>query len=109
MQRMGMVIGIGPEQIADYKRLHAEVWPTVLERIRLCHVRNYSIFLRQPENLLFSCWEYHGSDFAADMAAMAADPETQRWWRVCGPCQVPLPTRQPGEHWAAMEQVFHLD
>ena len=32
--------------------------------------------MRDPENLLFGCWEYHGDDFEADMAAMAADPET---------------------------------
>ncbi len=109
MQRMGMVIGIKAEHIAEYKRQHAAVWPTVLERIRLSHVRNYSIFLREPENLLFGYWEYHGSDFASDMAAIAADLETQRWWSVCGPCQLPLPSRQPDEHWASMECVFHLD
>jgi L-rhamnose mutarotase len=109
MQRMGMVIGIKPERIVEYKRLHAAVWPEVLERIRLSHVRNYTIFLREPENLLFGYWEYHGSDFAADMAAIAADPETQRWWGVCGPCQLPLPSRRPDEHWASTECVFHLD
>ena len=109
MQRMGMVIGIAPERIADYKRLHADVWPTVLERLRLSNVRNYSIFLREPENLLFGYWEYHGSDFAADMAAIAADPQTQRWWTFCDPCQRPLESRLPHEHWAAMEQVFHVD
>jgi L-rhamnose mutarotase len=109
MQRMGMVIGIKAERIDEYKRLHATVWPKVLERIQLSHVRNYTIFLREPENLLFGYWEYHGSDFAADMAAIAADPETQRWWSVCGPCQVPLASRRPDEHWASMEPVFHLD
>ena len=109
MQRMGMVIGIAPEHIAEYKRLHAQVWPAVLDRIRRSHVENYSIFLREPENLLFGYWEYHGSDFADDMAAIADDPETRRWWQLCGPCQRPLETRAAGEHWAAMEQVFHLD
>jgi L-rhamnose mutarotase len=109
MRRMGMVIGIAPERIAEYKRLHADVWPSVLTRIRRSQIRNYSIFLREPENLLFGYWEYHGSDYAADMAAIAADPETKRWWSICGPCQVPLASRQPGEHWAAMAQVFHFD
>jgi hypothetical protein len=41
--------------------------------------------------------------------AIGADPETQAWWRLCGPCQVPLASRQPGEHWAAMAPVFHVD
>jgi L-rhamnose mutarotase len=109
MQRMGMVIGIAPERITEYKRLHAAVWPQIEARIALSGVRNYSIFLREPENLLFGYWEYHGDDFAADMAAIAADPETQRWWQLCGPCQVPLASRQADEHWAALELVFHMD
>ena len=66
MQRMGMVIGLKPDKIAEYKRLHAAVWPEILAMISACNIRNYSIFLREPENLLFGYWEYHGADFAAD-------------------------------------------
>ena len=109
MQRMGMVIGIAPEKIETYKRLHAETWPEVLARITACNIRNYSIFLREPENLLFSYFEYVGDDFEADMEKMAADPKTQEWWAVCGPCQQPLDTRRKGEWWAMMEEVFHHD
>ena len=53
MQRMGMVIGVKPDMIAEYKRLHAAVWPEVLELISKSNIRNYTIFLREPENLLF--------------------------------------------------------
>jgi L-rhamnose mutarotase len=106
MQRIGMVIGVKPEKIDEYRRLHAAVWPEVLARISACNIRNYSIFLKEPENLLFSFFEYHGSDYAADMAKMAADPKTQEWWAVCMPCQRPLETRQQDEWWASMEEVF---
>jgi L-rhamnose mutarotase len=109
MQRMGMMIGVNAEKVAEYKRLHAAVWPEVLAMISACSIRNYSIFLREPENILFGYWEYHGTDFAADMAKMAADPKTQEWWDVCIPCQVPLETRKEGEWWAMMEEVFHTD
>jgi len=109
MQRMGMVIGLKPEKIEEYKRLHADTWPSVLKMIADCNIRNYTIFLREPENLLFAYWEYHGSDFAADAAKMAADPETQRWWTFTDPCQEPLATRKEGEFWASMEEVFHTD
>jgi L-rhamnose mutarotase len=78
MQRMGMVIGINPDSIPEYKKLHAEVWPDVLERLRQSNITNYSIFLKEPENLMFSYWEYRGSDFKADDAAIAADPVTQK-------------------------------
>ena len=109
MKRMAMVIGIEPDRIAEYKLLHAAVWPDVLARIAQSGIRNYSIFLREPENLLFGYWEYHGSDFEADMQQIAADPQTQRWWALCAPCQQPLPSRRDGEHWAQMEAVFHTD
>jgi L-rhamnose mutarotase len=109
MQRMGMVIGIKPEKIPEYKALHAAAWPGILERIAASNIRNYSIFLREPENLLFGYWEYHGADFEADMAAIAADPETQRWWALTDPCQMPLASRKDGEQWSMMEQVFYTD
>lgn len=109
MQRMGMVIGIKPDRIETYKRLHAETWPEVLEMITACNIRNYSIYLKEPENLMFSYFEYVGDDYEADMAKMAADPKTQEWWAVCMPCQAPLETRKEGEWWAMMEEVFHHD
>ncbi|GJJ04410.1 hypothetical protein RugamoR64_49480 [Duganella rhizosphaerae] len=109
MQRMGMVIGIAPGRIDEYKALHAAVWPQVLARLKLARVANYTIFLREPENLLFGYWEYHGTDFEADMRTIAADPETRRWWTFCEPCQLPLASRAEGEHWALMEPVFHMD
>lgn len=109
MERMGMVIGLVPEKIAEYKALHAAVWPQVLARLAASNVRNYTIFLREPENLLFGYWEYHGGDYRADMAAIAADPVTQQWWSLCGPCQRRLDSCAEGEHWAPMSAVFHLD
>lgn len=110
IQRCGMVLGLKPAKIARYKRLHAAVWPRVLKRIKQCHIRNYSIYLRRlpdGKHYLFSYFEYTGRDFVADMAKMAADPMTQEWWGECIPCQEPLPDRAKGEWWAGMEEVFH--
>ncbi len=107
MRRYGMVVKVRPEKLEEYKRLHAAVWPEVLAMIRECNIRNYSIY--HKDGYLFGYFEYHGEDYAADMAKMAADPATQRWWDLCNPCQEPLPTRAPGEWWAQMEEVFHTD
>jgi len=112
VERYGMVIGVKPDKIDDYKRLHAAAWPGVLAKIKECHIRNYSIYLREVgkgQYLLFSYFEYTGDDFAADMAKMAADPETQRWWKETDPCQSPIPTRGEKEFWSRMEEVFHTD
>ncbi len=106
MTRMGLCIGLKPEVIARYKELHAAVWPEVLAAITAANIRNYSIFLREPENLLFAYWEYTGEDFDADMELMKQNPAMQEWWTICDPLQQPLETRAPGEWWARMEPVF---
>ena len=107
MKRYGSLIRVRPEQFEEYKRLHVHVWPEVLKRIEACHIRNYSIY--HKDGFLFSYFEYVGEDYDGDMAKMAADPTTQKWWDVCKPCQEPLETRAEGEWWADMEEVFHTD
>jgi L-rhamnose mutarotase len=107
MKRYGSVIRLRPEKEQEYRRLHAEPWPGVLAMIRACNIRNYSIFLK--DGFLFSYFEYMGDDFAADMARMAQDPTTREWWKLTDPCQEALETRNPGEWWATMEEVFHCE
>lgn len=111
-QRYGSVLGVKQEKLAEYKKLHAAVWPEILNMIEQCNIRNYSIYLHQLDDgnyYLFSYFEYIGDDFKSDMAKMAADPMTQKWWDLCEPCQIPLKNRKEGEWWATMEEVFHSD
>jgi L-rhamnose mutarotase len=107
MQRYASVIKLRPEKEREYWVLHAAVWSGVLAQIAKSHIRNYSIFLR--DGLLFSYLEYHGENFAADMAEMAKDPETQRWWALTDPCQEPVETAAENEWWSPLDEVFHTD
>ncbi len=112
MKRFGSVLEVKKDKLDEYVKLHAAVWPEVLDMIKQCHIHNYSIYLRKlpPDTYyLFSYFEYKGDDFDGDMAKMAADPMTQKWWDVCKPCQTPIPDREEGEWWASMEEVFHVD
>jgi L-rhamnose mutarotase len=107
MRRFGQLIGVKPEAIPEYERLHAQVWPEVLATIHACNIRNYTIF--RYERMLFAYFEYIGEDFAADMAKMAADPKTREWWMHTDPLQEPLPDRAEGEWWLTLQEVFHSD
>lgn len=112
VQRFGMVTGLKREKMDYYKQLHADTWPSVLRTISDCNIRNYSIFLKEVNDslLLFSYFEYTGSDFDADMKKMAADSATQRWWKETDPCQQPLPdAASKNQIWSSMEEVFHQD
>lgn len=112
MQRYAMVTRVLPGKLDEYRRLHAAVWPGVLAMIERCQIRNYSIYespLPDGQVYLFSYFEYVGSDFAADMAVMAADPDTQRWWSVCKPLLEPITPLPPGEVWSPLAEIFHND
>lgn len=109
IQRMGMVIRLKPEKIAEYRALHAAPWSEMNAALAGANIRNYSIFLREPENMLFGYWEYVGDDFAADMASLGALDVTKRWLALTDPCQEPLASSGAGEWWSFMESVFHLD
>lgn len=106
MKRHIQLVNVRPEKRDEYLRLHAEVWPEVEARITASNITNYSIFIHG--DLLVAYFEYRGSDFDADMAAIAADPVTQDWWRHTDPCQSPLEGAGPGELWIDAREVWHL-
>jgi L-rhamnose mutarotase len=112
VQRYGMVTGIRPDKIARYEELHAAIWPGVVKKIKECNIRNYSIYLQKIDSsyFLFSYFEYTGADFKKDMAKMAADSTTRRWWQETDPTQLPLPEAAARkEIWTNAKEVFHMN
>jgi L-rhamnose mutarotase len=103
---VGMVVGIKPEVIPEYKRLHADSNPGVRDLLTKYNMHNFSIFLHKIDGKWyeFGYYEYTGDDFAADMAKLDAEPRNKAWLKVCDPMQVPL----KGETgWAEMERVYY--
>ena len=110
MPRHGSVLGIKPEGIAEYKRLHAAVWPDVLKMITECGIRNFSIFER--DGVLFGYYEYVGDDYEADQRRMADDPVTREWWARTDPCQLPFVDEGDTDSraaWQEFTEVWHQD
>lgn len=100
------MICLKPEGAEEYIRLHLMVWPGVTQMISACNIRNYSIFVKAFH--LFAYFEYEGNDFDSDMAKMTSDPETQLWWSVVKPLMDPIESREAGEFWGNMEEIFYL-
>jgi L-rhamnose mutarotase len=107
MQRFGSVIRLRPERRDEYLALHASVWPDVEDALARANIRNYTIFLH--DDLLFGYYEYVGDDHGADLARVAADPQTQRWWALTDPCQERLAGTPEGSQWTPMTEIWHLD
>jgi L-rhamnose mutarotase len=110
-QRYAWVTGLKPDQAAHYEDLHAHPWREVNKMIKDCHIQNFSIHEREINGrlYLFAYLEYTGANFDADMARMAADPATQRWWKETDPCQSPLPdAAAKGKIWSDTKEIYFL-
>lgn len=106
IKRVGMVVGIKPEKIEEYRRLHADSNAGVRDLLNKYHMHNFSIFLQKIDDKWyeFGYYEYTGDDFKADMAKLYAEPRNKEWLKLCDPMQVPL----DGEKgWAKMERVYY--
>ncbi|GHJ83816.1 hypothetical protein NliqN6_0218 [Naganishia liquefaciens] len=101
--RVCQVIGLKPEALEEYKRVHEDVFEGVLKALRRAGVVDYSIHhFELPLNpsstttssastpstthILVAHMRYINStsldDFKRDMAKIGEDPETQRWWQL---------------------------
>ena len=106
VKRVGMVVGLKPEKIDEYKRLHADEHAGVRDLLNKYHMHNFSIYLQKmPDGKWyeFGYYEYTGDDFEGDMAKMAAEPRTTEWLKQCDPMQIPLPG---SDSWTEMERVY---
>jgi L-rhamnose mutarotase len=109
VRRFGQLIGLRPERLAEYRRIHAAVWPEILAALRKAGIRNYSIF--HFDGKLFAYFEYHGppAEYEERMREIARAARMREWWDITDPMQLPLEGREPGSWWASMEEVFHTD
>jgi L-rhamnose mutarotase len=106
VKRVGMVVGIKPEMIEKYKRLHAAENAGVRDLLKKYHMNNFSIYLQKmPDGKWyeFGYYEYSGDDFDGDMANLAKEPRNIEWLKKCDPMQIPLPG---AKGWTEMESVY---
>ena len=104
-RRVGMVIGIKPEKLAQYKALHADTNPGVRDLLSKYHMKNFSIYMQKLDDgkpYLFGYYEYDGPDYYADTARLAREQRNVDWLASTHPMQISL-----GGHttWTQMQQA----
>ncbi|KAI0602524.1 DUF718-domain-containing protein [Biscogniauxia sp. FL1348] len=113
-RRVAQIVKLKPEFIAKYKEVHAAVWPEVLQQIKVCNIRDYSIFHDAASGILFATFKYVGYDYAGDMERMRENPKVQEWWAMTDGFQESLvPGAKNSESgdpawWKEVEEVFYL-
>jgi len=111
VRRLAQTIKLKPEYVEEYIKIHAAVWPSVLERIAKCNIHDYSIFYDEKSGILFASFKYTGDNYEADMQQMKDDPETLRWWEVTDKMQESQDggkSSKEGQWWRELKEVFYV-
>ncbi|KAI0487668.1 DUF718-domain-containing protein [Xylaria cf. heliscus] len=112
-RRIAQIVKLKPEFVAKYKEVHAAVWPEVLRQIKVCNIRDYSIFHDPGTGILFASFKYVGFDYAGDMERMRENPKVREWWAMTDGFQESLvPGAKNSESgdpawWQEVEEVFY--
>jgi L-rhamnose mutarotase len=106
MKRVGFLLKVKPDKLAEYKERHQHVWPEMLEALRRTGWNNYSLFL-QDNGMLFGYFEAEES-FQASLSGMEREAINQKWQESMAPFFESL-TGRPDESMLELEEVFHLD
>lgn len=97
IKRVGMIIKLKKESLAEYKSLHAEDHPGVRDLLTKYNLHNFSIFLTQLED-----GNYY--DFERDMKALSREPRNIEWLKICNPMQEPIGN---SNGWKDMETIYY--
>ena len=104
--RVGMVIKLKEESLAEYKKLHSDSTTGVRDLLMKYNLHNFSIFLTRLEDgnyYEFGYYEYTGDDFDRDMRALSEEPRNIEWLKICDPMQEPI---GEAKGWKEMETVY---
>lgn len=107
MKRVGFLLKVKREKMAEYIQHHERVWPEMLQALRESGWHNYSLFIRE-DGLLFGYFETEES-LAAAQAQMAEREINTRWQEFMAPYFESPNNARPDEMFLELTEIFHLD
>lgn len=104
-KRSAMVTRVKPEKEAEYRLLHQSTWPGTVDRMTRMQYHDFSIFLVELGDEIYEMFyvEFVGTEADKDKKGSVADPTYERWLKLTGPCQKPLPDADGT--WSALDKV----
>lgn len=93
--------------IAEYERLHAQVWPEVLLSMKSAGIEKMEIY--RYENRLMMIMQV-GSQYSAERKAGMdlSNEKVQEWEALMWKYQQAMPGAKEGEKWVMMNKIFEL-
>ncbi len=103
MKRIASVMYLHPNNQAEYKKRHDELWPEMAEELKNHGATNYSIFLDEATDTLFAYLE------VADEQTYNQISETEicrKWWAYMAPIMKSNSDNSPVSK--ELKEVFYL-
>ena len=97
-----------PQLIEEYKEYHRNVWPEVLECIKIIGIAKMNIYLlgRRMFMVMEAPDDFDPATGFAQLDGMS--PRYEEWQRLMDGYQERVAKAKDNEHWALMERVFEL-
>jgi L-rhamnose mutarotase len=107
MQRVGFLLKVRTERLAEYLRLHNPIWPELANDLRAAGMRNYTLWLA-PDGTEFGYLEC--DDWNAVCAKLAKSDVHTKWQELMQNfLETPRSAGEGGQPVLMLEQVFDLD
>ena len=106
MKRIGFLLKVKKDKIDEYKKIHAKVWPELLETLSRWGWHNYSLFM-QDDGTLFGYFETPNSLQSA-IEAMNNEEINTKWQEMMAPFFESPNGARADEILMELEEVFHL-
>jgi L-rhamnose mutarotase len=107
MKRVGFLLKVRQDKIAEYIQHHEHVWPEMLQALRQAGWQNYSLFIRE-DGLLFGYFEA-ADNLEASLAGMAQTEINTRWQALMAPYFEGLGGAHADQNMLPLTEIFHLD
>jgi L-rhamnose mutarotase len=104
MQKYAFKMKLNPGQEAEYRRRHDEIWPELVDLLRVAGVRDYSIYLDEETHTLFGVL-WRTDDHRMD--ELPAHDVMQKWWMFMADIMATNPDHSPVA--IPLKHVFHME
>jgi arylsulfatase len=103
-EKVAFKLKLKPGMAAEYKKRHDEIWPELSQAIREAGISDFTIYLDEETDTLFSVQKLAPGNTAAKLR----DTELMRkWWAHMAPLMETHPDQSPVR--TSLKEVFHLE
>lgn len=104
MERIAFQLRLKPNKVEEYDRVHKQVWPELLQELKSFGVREYSIFRRNQQLVLY----LRVQDFDRLLTQLAASEINLKWQGYVKDLFEIIPDIKEGETFAMMHEIFYM-